>query len=68
MQIQKLVTIFLCASREGDMDVKEHLNDYLTQGWQIKSVMSVGVSGSEDSSSAWIAVVLEKFEERRGSY
>ena|GEM_PF-622824 len=70
---QALITIYL--DREGYRitgkrspeqshgTVQEHLQDYLTDGWEIKAITGAGGGGTNVASigCGWIAVVLEKF-------
>lgn len=72
--MQKLVTIYL--DREGYRlrgqkspaqshgEVQEHLEDYLSAGWEIKLMTSAGGAGVDGATTklgcGWIAVVLEK--------
>ena len=66
--MQKLVTIYLRDLGETeDKGVREHLEKYLTDGWIIKSIVSVGAgtgAGGESRDYAyiagWLAVLLEK--------
>ena len=64
--MQKLITIPLDDDNDEDMMVREHLNDYLENGWHITNIISVGsgVGTSDDETGAyvagWIAVVLEE--------
>jgi hypothetical protein len=73
--MQKLVTIYL--DREGyrirgqrspyqsHSIVEEHLDNYLTAGWEIKSIAGAGGGGGGgDGTGAvgcgWVVVLLEK--------
>jgi hypothetical protein len=70
--MQKLVTVYLHdhaymdgkwikgthADKHGH--VEEHLEEYLTKGWTIKSVSGFGGAGG--SASGWFAVVLDNNE------
>ena len=62
--MQKLVTVLLqdgskSESRHGQ--VEEHLDDYLSQGWRVVSVTSVGQTGGQSHGvRGWMVVVLEK--------
>jgi hypothetical protein len=67
--MQKLVTFFLSDDDDDDIEVQEHLDDYLEDGWSVKSVTPMGAgcgqSGGEDADghcyvAGWLAVVLEK--------
>ncbi len=69
--MQKLVTIFLSDDDDDDMDLQEHLEDYLEEGWTIVSVTALGAGAgngaggeSDDEGhsyvAAWMAVLLEK--------
>ena len=58
--MQKLVTIYLNAVKIKHGTVEEHLSEYLTAGWRIVSVAAAGGAGGFESTSAWVAVVLEK--------
>lgn len=68
--MQKLVTIYLdntaygrpkmpgCyAEKHGQ--VEEHLTEYLSDGWQVRSFFGLGGS-SDVSCRGWFAVLLEK--------
>lgn len=71
--MQKLVTIYL--DREGYRIpgkrspeqshgvVAEHLDNYLSQGWLIKSIVGAGGGGGDTVAGfgcGWLAVLLEK--------
>jgi hypothetical protein len=69
--MQKLVTIFLSDDDDDDMEVQEHLEEYLDEDWRIVSVTPVGTGagsgagGEADDEghcyvAGWIAVLLEK--------
>jgi hypothetical protein len=70
--VQKLVTIYLdnSAYSKGKMIVtsyaemhglaEEHLQNYLTEGWTIKSVGGFGGNSDGMSVRGWVIVVLEK--------
>ena len=69
--MQKLVTIFLADHDDDDMDVQEHLENYLEDGWSIESVTpfgagvgrSPGGESDEDGEcylAGWLAVVLKR--------
>ena len=69
--MQKLVTIFLSDDDDEDMEVVEHLDEYLTDGWSVLSVTPLGAgagygAGGEANSeghcyvAGWMAVLLEK--------
>lgn len=69
--MQKLVTIFLSDDDDDDMEVQEHLEEYLDEDWRIVSVTPIGTGagsgaggGADDEGhcyvAGWIAVVLEK--------
>ncbi len=68
---QKLVTIFLSDDDDEDMEVQEHLEEYLDDGWTVRSVVPVGAGagygagGEADAEghcyvAGWMAVLLEK--------
>jgi len=68
---QKLVTIFLSDDDDDDMEVQEHLQEYLEDGWKIESLHRVGTGagygagGEADAEghcyvAGWLAVLLEK--------
>ena len=68
--VQKLVTIYLDNAAYGSPKVtgcyagkhahiEEHLQEYLTQGWQVRSLYGLGGS-SGLCCQGWFAVVLEK--------
>lgn len=75
--MQKLITIYL--NSEGDFYhcfgqrspgaeshgvVQEHLEEYLTKGWQITTAISVPTNSVRKDelggACAWIAIILEK--------
>ena len=70
--MQKLVTIYLDNNAYGkgkmlvtsyaDMHgvVEEHLQNYLAEGWSIKSVAAFGGNSEALSVRGWVIVVLEK--------
>lgn len=69
--MQKLVTIFLSDDDDDDMEVQEHLGDYLEDGWKVKSITPFGAgaaysSGGESDTeghcyvAGWLAVILDK--------
>ncbi len=64
--MQKLVTIPLDDDVEENMDVQEHLTDYLEDDWKVVQMIPVGSGvGTGDAESngyvaGWIAVLLEK--------
>ncbi len=69
--MQKLVTVYLDTetyhkgklfSRLADKHglVEEHLQDYLQQGWTIKTIDGFGGSSELGSVRGWVAVLLEK--------
>lgn len=69
--MQKLVTLFLSDDDDDDIEVQEHLEEYLEDGWQIESITTLGAgagygAGGESEAeghcyvAAWLAVVLEK--------
>ncbi len=69
--MQKLVTIFLSDDDDDDMEVQEHLDEYLEEGWTIRSVTpfgtgaGFGAGGESDTEghgyvAGWLAVVLER--------
>ena len=71
--MQKLVTIYLDNTAYGSPKVtgcyadkhafvEEHLQEYLTKGWQVRSLFGLGGS-SGLCCQGWVAVVLEKATE-----
>jgi hypothetical protein len=69
--MQKLVTIFLSDDDDEDMEVQEHLDDYLEEGWTIRSMVpfgagaGYGTGGESDTDghcyvAGWLSVLLEK--------
>jgi hypothetical protein len=69
--MQKLVTIFLSDDDDEDMEVQEHLDDYLEEGWTVRMIKSFGAGagygagGESDAEghcyvAGWLAVLLEK--------
>lgn len=67
---QKIVTVFLhdtFDAQRGDygepkasplFGVTEHLNDYLKDGWEVKSLATLGGAGGR--LSGWIVALLQK--------
>ena len=41
-------------------EVQEHLAEYLSDGWRVASMMSVGSTGDVAVTAGWPAVVMEK--------
>jgi hypothetical protein len=71
--MQKLVTIYLDNTAYGSPKVigcyadkhafvEEHLQEYLTEGWQVRSLFGLGGT-SGLCCQGWVAVVLEKDRE-----
>lgn len=73
--MQKLVTIYLDregyrikgqrSSGQSHCIVQEHLDNYLDDGWEIKSITGVGGGGGGGHDigavgCGWVAVLLEK--------
>ena len=69
--MQKLVTIFISDDDDEDMEVQEHLDDYLEEGWTIRSMVpfgagaGYGTGGESDTDghcyvAGWLSVLLEK--------
>lgn len=70
--MQKLVTIYLDNSAYGKGKmlvtsysevhglVEEHLQNYLAEGWTIKSISGFGGNSDSLSVRGWAIVVLEK--------
>ncbi len=69
--MQKLVTIFLSDDDDDDMEVQEHLEEFLEDGWHIQTMTPLGAGagygagGESDAEghcyvAGWLAVVLEK--------
>ena len=69
--MQKLVTIylnshtyskgkFLSTGAEAHGLVEEHLQDYLQQGWAIKTIHGFGGSSETVVANGWVVVLLEK--------
>ena len=62
--MQKLVTLAFTAFHGGEKtahgEVQEHLAEYLTDGWRVVSMMSVGSTGDVAATAGWLAVLLEK--------
>ena len=58
---QKLVTVALTGC-DSDGQVREHLGNYLSQGWRVVSVTPFGVAGGgkAEDLGGWIVVVLER--------
>ena len=68
--MQKLVTIYLDNTAYGKPSVigcyadkhaavEEHLHEYLSDGWQVRSLFGLGGT-SGLSAQGWLAVVLER--------
>lgn len=66
--MQKLITIPLDDDNEEDMKIREHLTEYLENGWRIVQVIPVGSGvGTADEEAGgyvagWLAVLLEKLQ------
>lgn len=65
--MQKLITINIDDDNDDDLGVREHLNNYLEEGWKVLSVTPLGGSYGFQTNDdehvgalGWIAVVLEK--------
>ncbi len=64
--MQKLITIPLDDDNDEDTVVREHLTDYLGNGWKVVQMISVGAGvGTADQEisgyvAGWLAVLLEK--------
>lgn len=65
--MQKLITINIDDDDDDNLGVKEHLPQYLEEGWKVISITPLGGaygfhSGDDERVGAlgWIAVVLEK--------
>ena len=67
--MQKLITLYLSAHKLPHGSVDEHLSEYLADGWRVATICAAGGAGAAagvesyktfDSTSAWVAVVLEK--------
>jgi hypothetical protein len=67
--MQKLITIYLDDADNKTHGVREHLSNYLSDGWTVVSVSAAGSavgSGGESSHpqegklKAWLAVVITK--------
>ncbi|MFL5341461.1 MAG: hypothetical protein ACJ8F7_15050 [Gemmataceae bacterium] len=58
---QKLFTIYLTEAADEDRGVQDLLREYLDTGWEVVSVTPVGsgIAGSENTLTAWFAVVLQ---------
>lgn len=59
---QKLVTLFLSrVLEEADaVEIEEHLQEYLDEGWYIKEVHPLSGGGRSDVLGAWVVVLLER--------
>jgi hypothetical protein len=68
--MQKLVTVYLDKTAYGPPNVwggygdkhgfvEEHLQEYLTEGWHVRSLFGLA-SSSNEGRQGWVAVVLEK--------
>lgn len=66
--MQKLITIPLDDDNDEDMKVREHLTDYLENGWRVIQMISVGTGvGTADEETGayvagWLAVLLERIQ------
>jgi hypothetical protein len=58
--MQKLVTIYLNAVKVKHGTVEEHLSEYLAKGWRIASLATAGGASGYESTSAFVAVLLER--------
>ena len=65
--MQKLITINIDDDNDDDLEIREHLNDYLAEGWKVLSVTPmVGTYGFQSADDervgalGWMAVVIEK--------
>ena len=69
--MQKVVTIFLSDDDDDDMEVQEHLDEYLEEGWHVVSMAPFGAGagygggGENDSEghcyvAGWLGILLEK--------
>jgi hypothetical protein len=59
--MQKLVTVWLGSPGSA---VNEHLNEYLGDGWRVKSMVGVGMAAAENElANGFLAVLLEKKED-----
>ena len=64
--MQKLVTLSFAAfhgfggEKITHGEVQEHLAEYLSDGWRVASMMSVGSTGDVAVTAGWLAVLLEK--------
>ena len=75
--MQKLLTIYLDNDRYRDGKifggvsdrhgmVEEHLGDYLTHGWTVRSMAAFGGAAEQAWVRGWIAVVIERPDDARG--
>jgi len=57
--MQKIVTIFLNSIKDSDCQVKEHLKNYIKDGWRVKSITPVGAGDGSHYGGArgWLAVL-----------
>jgi hypothetical protein len=65
--MQKLITINIDDDNDDDLEIREHLNNYLQEGWKVLSVTPmVGTYGFQSADDervgalGWMAVLLEK--------
>ena len=69
--MQKLVTIFLSDDDDDDIEVQEHLVDYLDDDWRVVSLTPFGTGAGQGAGgesegeghcyvAGWVAVLLEK--------
>jgi len=69
--MQKLVTIFLSDDDDDDIEVQEHLSDYLEEDWKVVSVTPFGTGAGQSAGgetdaeghsyvAGWLAILLEK--------
>ena len=65
--MQKLITINIDDDNDDDLEIREHLNNYLQEGWKVLSVTPmVGTYGFQSvddervGALGWMAVLIEK--------
>ncbi len=72
--MQKLVTIFLSDDNDDDIEIEEHLVEYLDEGWRVAQLLPIGAgagygSGGDSETeghcyvAGWLAVLLERDDE-----
>lgn len=60
--MQKLISIWVCDGLPGDCEEKEHLRNYLADGWRIVQMTPLDGNGGGETTDGggWVFVLLEK--------